>query len=476
MKKFLFSIFLVSTYILLFSNSVFAVGESAENDNGNGYAYVTTINYASPDSASYTAIIYSNYKICLLNDGGQYFKYVCAGDLVENNRCGQLEFYSGNNTVSLLNTGSVGTCLALTSNNNGTPLWNWSGLITPEFHEKYNPDMPVFSTWEECFDYSISNDIEFVLSEMENDFSISAPTLIVEDILLDTNDQYKVPYKVNFYDHAWDDEESEPTPLYLYMMVRYWTPLSVNGLTKNGFQYWNVNKYKASTGYVLNTYELGEPLPSNGASEFVMQDVDEFHDGWEEFRSGITTEFTGEYDQTHKSLWNEYARNAGIYGNRVEIYCCYFKEVEGVFYSGLWTHWISDQPEQISVQQVGQVGQNNGKETNGTSSVIMPNNAKENVEATDPNMPANIPNNATNVNVTINNPSVPNNMNYPTITSYNHDNMFTTFIGTYNNATQYLGGFAQFCNSVLLWIPAEIWAIVGTGLAMAIIIMVVKIL
>lgn len=72
--------------------------------------------------------------------------------------------------------------------------------------------------------------------------------------------------------------------------------------------------------------------------------------------------------------------------------------------------------------------------------------------------------------------NVPNYPDYPTIKSYNHDNILVQFIETAGRLPQFFADFGSFCSSAFSFIPNFIWQIIGFGFLGSIVIMIIKVL
>lgn len=72
--------------------------------------------------------------------------------------------------------------------------------------------------------------------------------------------------------------------------------------------------------------------------------------------------------------------------------------------------------------------------------------------------------------------NVPNYPDYPTIKSYNHDNILVQFIETAGRLPQFFADFGFFCTDAFSFIPSFIWQIIGFGFLGSIVIMIIKVL
>ena len=206
---------------------------------------------------------------------------------------------------------------------------------------------------------------------------------------------------------------------------------------------------------------------------------------WEDFADDHKTTYTGLTTGWY-NLWSDgnipntyhYPDNKwlGSFGSIFEITFCYAEIRDDKVYTGYWVRYTTSNPKKLAL--VNYYEQNilhTGEEINYSTQSVSPYQVESESDQEGATIPNSI-NSGNNYTINISTQQVPNDMEYPTIVSYNHDNIFTTFVGTYNTAGNTLSGFAQFLNSTLLWIPSEIWFIVGMGFSMAILIMIIKIL
>lgn len=72
--------------------------------------------------------------------------------------------------------------------------------------------------------------------------------------------------------------------------------------------------------------------------------------------------------------------------------------------------------------------------------------------------------------------NVPNYPDYPTIATYNLDNILVSTIDNAKNLGSFFTDVSAFCAATFSWIPREIWQIIALGFALSIVVMFVKIL
>ena len=300
--------------------------------------------------------------------------------------------------------------------------------------------------------------------------------------------------KWTYYDNYWDYCVSHDEELYIYLAYRFWLPNSFN-LNNNTYN-WKNSPYVASETYELSSFVAMQSLPEGGG-DFDMYDSFEvtgpngtfgkmYYDYYS-FVDSFMPQFTGDIEYTinyddGRSLTfdNRSQVLEGRYmpcqmGGIVEVYTCYFAVRDGIPYCGMWQTWTSTSPYETNVADLSQ---DSSFEFPYYASSVLPEMGEIATTAENPSAPQEVPTYSNNV--VINNgtteQSVPNNMNYPTIVQYNHDNIFTSMISTYNDAASFFGDFPVFFAACLGWIPSPIWAIIGLGFSVAILVMIIKII
>lgn len=174
----------------------------------------------------------------------------------------------------------------------------------------------------------------------------------------------------------------------------------------------------------------------------------------------------------------EIARKVGcFYGNNTEIYVRYFTiEDETKYVVSAWRTWTSQYSENFGIQLPSYYktfSEASGYEdTNqNTGVVISPTSVPDSVN------PSNQTGTKKGSPITINiGQNVPNYPDYPTIASYNLDNLLVSTIDNVKGLGNFFSGFVGFCTVTFAWIPKEIWQIIAIGFALSIVVMFLKIL
>ena len=277
---------------------------------------------------------------------------------------------------------------------------------------------------------------------------------------------------------------------YLQFKIRFYSPSDIYLDVKNGFANYTVQDYNQSDFFEIEGFEdLFLPINSGNTNVILLMDSDDFVQGWN--GSQILTEwvdFIESQDEPNytsnvgltsnsflrnKNLLESYRKNAQLVGNRVEFLCRYYiVENEGDIYYGDWARWYSVNPDVIDVTSGLQYTPES--EISNNTSTVTPEGGE--IIESDTQAPSNVATNPNNVVVTVNNSYVPNNQQYPTVASYNQDNVLVQFITTAKNLPSFFGDFTVFLTSAFGFIPAVVWDIIGFGFLCCIVIMIIKVL
>lgn len=308
---------------------------------------------------------------------------------------------------------------------------------------------------------------------------------------------YDIPFEIVYKNSAnnayWgtDDNEVEQNGK-LFLSYRFYVPKSYTVVRKSGYYEYTVNEYAYSDYYEWYGIELDSNTNLNlylsdlnalGSNIYPQSDYleNQMRNDYAEFLSNVTQTFNGEsYDPTiHGFGFQNDGNYIGVWGNRVEVNMCYYTKWNDTYYRGDYSKWTVTVPEKwVGMNAKNYPWDMNGSKVSSYSVLLDGQEVEEDMENTDVFLPSNIPDYGTIQNVVSDDiaSNIPNTMNYPTITQYNHDNIFTTFVSTYQTAGKTLKDYGQFFAQAVTWIPGEIWSIIGMGFSMAIVIMVIKVL
>lgn len=158
-----------------------------------------------------------------------------------------------------------------------------------------------------------------------------------------------------------------------------------------------------------------------------------------------------------------------MYGNRLEYFARLFTiDEENRVIVGDWLHWSS-----LSGSKTQEKPETYVKEMELPGIVNSDNNVDfEQTENTYTSVGVPVGNQPT----IINNNYAPNYPDYPTVVTYNHDNILLNSMELAGELTSYFGDFGSFLSSAFVFIPRWIWVLIGTGFAFSIVVMIIKVL
>lgn len=169
---------------------------------------------------------------------------------------------------------------------------------------------------------------------------------------------------------------------------------------------------------------------------------------------------------------NVLMRQAPLYGSRMELFARYYAIVDDSVYVGRWIHWNSANPS--NTEELGSKYQED-QPFPGYQNTSSDNDLPEQ-ENTYTNFGENTSvDNNPYTQVIVNN-NVPNYPDYPTVATYNHDNILVQFINTAKQLPNFFGDFGSFLTTSFAFIPSYIWAVIGFGFMCSIVVMIIKIL
>lgn len=274
--------------------------------------------------------------------------------------------------------------------------------------------------------------------------------------------------------------ENASDEYFVYVTMDNSTPISY-GIAYNG-QMYNVSYHKFATREIVSRQSLTQ---SDTLSMQVLSGL--LSSGW---RNDINTiddldiEVSAISDGAYfnesspsfiawKTQLLNFRKIALFYGNSNTISVQYFKVVDGNVYAGEIKSWNN---------------LNGGTFTVTIPKYFVPNNPANGFEVVTIERPLETANPLTTIpdnqfgyrtggDITINvGSNVPNYPDYPTIATYNLDNILVSTIDNAKHLGTFFTEVSGFCVATFAWIPKEIWQIVALGFALSIVVMFVKIL
>lgn len=262
----------------------------------------------------------------------------------------------------------------------------------------------------------------------------------------------------------------------LEVKIRFALPTLVTLYKVNGSVQWDFDGYVKSEWEDLWTYEDDVKLTQTGVNQYTIALPSTISSWTDLYNDNINNvDFQWEYNELNSvklALFTQFKEfnlpMAGVAPNIADMYVRYTKKDGAVVKYGRWTHIVNNQfsvvpPESIfDVPEVPSQGQS-----------ILDNQTVDdqiNNNLPDPYVLPNI-----NVVNTVNMPDQ-NTLNYPTITTYNQDHLLKYAMDTAEDLPGLFSSITAFCQIAFAFIRPEIWAIIGFGFALSIVVMFLKIL
>lgn len=264
---------------------------------------------------------------------------------------------------------------------------------------------------------------------------------------------------------------------YLQIKQKNYTPsvVRVDGANKFNVQ--------ARNGFdVHDIYEMSDLIVSSDfsrndfyddISDNWMVDLNEFVFSNVQMINGLQSTIGSTADAYFLAQTTKYQQLRNIqtvYGNIIEIWARYFMiDENNNVVVGKWYHWWSLASDSFDEQLPEYVIPY--EKAYGTENTTDQNNAPNGVGTTNGTGTSSNPNqNYTYVSV------VPNYPDYPTIASYNKDNLLVDTITKMNDTKVFFGEFNNFLQASFVWVPNWIWGIIGVGFALSIIVFFLRML
>lgn len=176
-----------------------------------------------------------------------------------------------------------------------------------------------------------------------------------------------------------------------------------------------------------------------------------------------------------RDTYDELRQVCTVGGTAIKIYIRYFSiENDTQFVVGAWRIWNSVNPKTFGVElpswyqpyipASGDQGTNTTTDSDPDVVVIPAGGQSPTGQYYDPS-----------INITVGN-NVPNYPDYPTIATYNLDNMLVDTMNNVRGLSSFFGEFGSFLTLTFSFFPAWIWAIIGVGFSISIVVMFLKIL
>lgn len=243
-----------------------------------------------------------------------------------------------------------------------------------------------------------------------------------------------------------------------------------------------LNWYPVNVDYTdfINVYEISDnkKITDKGNNDYYLDLPNTLQEWTDLYNSNVETivfNWNANITATGKNYQqNNYKNNnmkyAGVQYNIADVYVRFVKMVNGEKHVGNWTHYVNSSvgtgtPPYNSIDVIP-------IEPSANTSILDPDSGDQLIENgnQDNTLLPDI-----NVNTVVNMPNQ-NQLNYPTVVSYNKDVVFQEWAGFAERIPNFFTSITAFATMAFSFIPSEIWAIIGMGLVLSIAVMVLKIL
>ena len=335
-----------------------------------------------------------------------------------------------------------------------------------------------FNHWD-SFNYTYSND------NLAQNYNQSRSITIPNVVYLGTYDSFLIDYTVwsldyqlptpdiSIYYDTWDlagggyyapftfylnNGFSDSENIYLQALVKYYQPDNLLIDQKGNFDVIS----RENSNYV-ELISMSENIKSN-AFTGALNDLDE---NWRDFADTVTATYSGvnpsfEQSSTFDYLVDEYESGSkilGMYGSVFEIWVRYWYVDDNYNVKvSKWWSWNNTINDNFTLDIPLSFSSGNP-----ASGIIT-----HNMEPSSPSgnnihylgTPTGN-SNGTGININVNPNSVPNTYQYPTVTSFNHDNLLVTWINTAQELPSLFSGYALFLRDAFVFIPVPLLIPVG---------------
>ena len=447
--------------------------------DGNEYEYKVNSSTGNYNTRYFT--IYSNQKLCTVTSQEYSGGKVILGlfPTLDNSSC-LLGLGCKSGTVNMQSAGGSSWMYPADARPNynagdiGYYCWR-NNSTTPDINNAltdYNctndyTNLPNFSTLADAYDYLTAQEIDYdtvyyspLIPSVDFSVVLNTSGVPVNDI---NSTEYNA-FNVNINSDVGTDYKIQ-----IGYKVHVPNKMAL-GVNSNGSAYYSALTYNAAA--YQDIYSLQDNQVSftgavnNSLFAWTRQAVSS--DNWNIVSSlqGNTSFINGSimaYNDTMSYI-------LPLYGKKLEIFMRYYVIQDGQIIVGAWSHWNNSYPSQYTQELPSNYIPYHdvpGYEQTNTNTELQENTNTISSLGTETG--------STN-NISIYNSSVPNYPNYPTIQTYNHDNIILKFFDTAIQLPSHFNGFTSFLSVSFAWIPSYVWDIIAFGLLASITVMIVKVL
>lgn len=246
-----------------------------------------------------------------------------------------------------------------------------------------------------------------------------------------------------------------------------------------------VSRYFEASSYSYVTKEIVNPVQYVLASDLTANTLNSvLTNMWQAALNEVPlsnvsikfpTDFSAQDILNWREAYDELRSTCGVAGTSIKFYARYFLIVDDTkFVVGPWRIWNSVSPKTFNDELPSYYlpyAIASGNTGTSTSTSSDPDDVYIPVGGDNPTGEYYSP----SFNITVGN-NVPNYPDYPTIASYNMDNLLVSTMNNAKGLSGFFGEFGGFLTASFAFIPSWIWAIIGVGFSLSIVVMFLKIL
>ena len=384
--------------------------------DGNEYEYkIRSINYGS----NWYYTVYSNQKICFCEqrmDGSDFFP-IGYFNYNDTDTCGMIQATEWSNRQGAINIFYPSTYGV----QNGADYYCFFRDTDSSSNSSFacstvqNPDIPVYHTYAECLEYLTTPDVDF--DNLYYDPTIPTPEFVVT--MERPTPWDSIDTDTNFFDVTWNEYGG----YYVQIGYKFSYPNGMKVGLVDGQVTYTPLTYANSIYFdvcSLEDMQTADNLNIFGSVDFSPASLPiQESESWQTSVPIWANNFNNSAYASARNKWNTKMRYCWpLYGNRLEIFERLFYVADGACYVGAWKHWNNSYPSDYQEEipnnyQVGSAMPGYSNISNNTEYQEQTNTETSIGTQTGVN---------TNPAVIVNN-LTPNYPDYPTVATYNHDNI-----------------------------------------------------